>query len=409
MNWLDLRKYSGVVAGFVFFVFLHSLRYFDFIGLSPVFYGRFSNLLALFLMVICFFSMSPRRIPGRYWFLGLILVPMLSFLPAWIENGQSPVESMRAYLLTFLALVYFLPHKARLSSGVILNALTVFAVARTAIYVLQQFTYPDYWFAFRPDGLDAASGMYKDVEIRSGIYRFYIEDTYLSMFLVFRYFQKLTHRVSGKDLALFLIGVAGVYLDQSRQFMLSTLLSLGLVFFFSSKIRYKGLMVVFLGLAAMVLFMNAYKLFGDLMDMTRGDLTRDNIRLLSYTTFGLELWGGPLSVLFGNGPVGHSAYGDNVMYLYETLGMYHADVGMVGAANLYGVVTVLFFVVFYIMYVAKHWKKIQMHLKMYFLALLINAPLVTIFTQSINWFVFFAFMLVLADRDIVRYERKLAS
>ena len=208
---------------------------------------------------------------------------------------------------------------------------------------------------------------------------------------------------------MFLIGVAGVYLDQSRQFMLSTLLSLGLVFFFSSKIRYKGLMVVFLGLAAMVLFMNAYKLFGDLMDMTRGDLTRDNIRLLSYTTFGLELWGGPLSVLFGNGPVGHSAYGDNVLYLYETLGMYHADVGMVGAANLYGVVTVLFFVVFYIMYVAKHWKKIQMHLKMYFLALLINAPLVTIFTQSINWFVFFAFMLVLADRDIVRYERKLAS
>lgn len=406
MYWIDLRKYRKAVAGVTFFVFLHSLRYFDFIGLSPVFFGRLANVMALLLILVCFISRSPRRIPGRDWLLGLLLVPMLSFFPCWLENGQSPVESMRAYLPTFLALVYFLPHKARMDSKSVLDTLTVFAVTRTVIYIVQQFTFPDYWFAFRPEGLDAASGTFKDVEIRSGIYRFYIEDTYLSMFLVFRYFQNLLRRITGKDVLLFLIGLAGVYLDQSRQFMFSTIASLGLVFFFSSKNRYKSLIFIGLGLVVVLTSRHFYKLFGDLMDMTQGDLSRDNIRLLSYTTFALELWGGPLSVIFGNGPIGNSAYGENVRYLYENLGMYHADVGLVGAANLYGIVTVLFFVAFYIFFIARNWKKLQMHLKMYFLALLINAPLVTIFTQSINWFVFFGFMLFLSDRDIVQYDRK---
>ncbi|MBQ7269190.1 MAG: hypothetical protein IJS62_04960 [Bacteroidales bacterium] len=409
MSWIDLRKYPKAVAGFVFFVFLHSLRYFDFVGLSSTLHGRVTNVMALLLILICIFSRSPRYVPGRYWMLALLLIPMLSFLPAWIENGQSPVESMRAYLCFFLVLVYFLPHKAKLSTEVVLNALTVFALARTFIYVAQQFTYPDYWFAFRQDGLDMVSGTYKDVEVRSGIYRFYIEDTYLSMFLVFRYFQELTQRFSGKALILFMVGLLGVYLDQSRQFMASTLVALSFVFLFSSHSKRRWLVLVGLVAFAVLIVLNSSKLFGELMDLTAGDLSDDNIRLITYATYGLEFWGGPLSVLFGNGPIGNSAYGEQVRYFYDTLHLYHADVGIVGAANMFGVLTALCFISFYIFFVVKNWKKLQMHLKMYFVAFLVNAPLVTIYTQNINWFVFFGFMLFLADRDIVRYERKLAS
>lgn len=50
--------------------------------------------------------------------------------------------------------------------------------------IVEQFTYPHYWFAYRPEGY-AADGHFYGIEIRSGIMRFYIMDTYMSMFLVF--------------------------------------------------------------------------------------------------------------------------------------------------------------------------------------------------------------------------------
>lgn len=406
MMGLDLRNYYKAALAGIVFVFLHSLRYFDFIGIDETIYGHISKLLALLLIALFFFTKGPRRTPGWFWMIALLVVPMFSFLPAWIENGQSPVQSVSAYLPFGLVLVYFILHKAKISPAELVRILTVIALVRIGIYVVQQFTYPNYLFAFRQEGLNA-SGVFTGIEVRSGIYRYYIEDTYLSMFLVFYYLQKTIKRRRTSDLILFGVGLVGVYLDQSRQFMVSTLAAILFVLFFASKIRYKGWLVLGLSSIVAIILLNSEKLFEDLIYMTQNDLSSDNIRLLAYTTYGLEFWGGPLSVIFGNGPVGNSGYGAQVQHYYENLRLYHADVGIVGAANLYGVVTVLLFLAFMVFFVFRNWRKLQMHLKMYYLAMLVNIPLVTIYTQNLNWFVFFGFMLYLSDRSIMRYDRRM--
>ncbi|MBR5904991.1 MAG: hypothetical protein IKZ51_00865 [Bacteroidales bacterium] len=405
MRRLDLRNYSKIALAGVVFLFVHSLRYFDFVGLNEGFYVLVTKLLALSLIALCAISRNPKRIPGGYWMLALLVVPMLSFLPAWLENGQSPFRSFSSYLPFGLALVYFILHKSRVSPSELIRIITILALVRIGIFVIQQFTYPYYLFSFRPEGLDSY-GLFSKIEVRSGIYRYYIEDTYLSMFLVFYYLQKAIKRRQTSDIVLFLVGLAGVYLDQSRQFMLSTLLAVLFVLLFSSTIRNKWWLLIGAGVIIGVVLLNSEKLFDDLLYMTQKDISSDNIRIMAYTTYAFEFWGGILSVIFGNGPVGNSAYGEQVQYMYENLHLFHADVGLVGAANLYGVVTVLLFLSFFIFFVFRNWRKLQMHLKMYYIAMLVNAPLVTIYTQNINWFVFFAFMLYLSDRSIIAYDRK---
>jgi hypothetical protein len=406
---LDLRQYRKIVLVFTAFVFLHSLMYFDYININPTYYGWVSNGLVLLLGAVCIISVSPRKMPASYWLLGLLAVPMLSFLPCWLENGQSPISSLRTYLACWLPLLYFLLHKSKISERELVLVITVFAVTRTLITIVQQFTYPDYLFTFRPEGLDA-SGMFKGIERRSGIYRFCIEDTFLSMFLVFYYFWRMTKRFKITDLCLFLVGLLGVYLDQTRQLMLSTVLSLVLVFLFTVRIKHKALIVFLLAAIVGVVALNADTLFGDLLLMTSQDLNHNNIRLFSYSTYLFEFWGGPLSVVFGNGPAAwDSAYGQQVAYMYENLKLFHSDVGIVGAANLYGVITVLFYLAFLVFFVFRNWKKFRIHIKMYFVAQLINLPMICIFTQRVNCMIFLGFMLFLCDKDIRRYDRRIAN
>lgn len=406
-DWLDLRQYRLAALALVSFVFLHSLSYFDYVNINPTLSGWTSNGLVLLLVLLCLISKSPRRMPAQYWFLGLLAVPMLSFVPCWLENGQSPVVSLRAYMNVGMALVYFFLHKSAIRERELVNVLTAFAVIRTLITIIQQFTYPDYAFTSRPEGLDFL-GNFKDIEVRSGIYRFAIEDTILSMFLVFYYFWKMTRRYNPYDLFFFLFGLVGVYLDQTRQLMLSTILALGIVMLFSLRIRknWKVIAIVVVILGGVLAFF-AETLFGELLAMTQGDLSGGRyIRTLAYTTYLFDFWGGPLSVIFGNGPIGGSSvYGERVQYMYENLRLFHSDVGIVGAANLYGVVTVLFYFAFLVFFVFRNWKKLRIFLKMFFVAQIINMPMICIFTQRTNYMVFLAFMLFLCDRDIKRYDK----
>lgn len=403
-RFLDLRNYKKAVLVFVAFVFLHSLMYFDYVNLDPTIYGWVSNGLVLILAPLCFFSIGPKKMPASPWLLGLLAVPMLSFLPCWLENGQSVFTSARAYMALWLPLLYYLLHKSKISEKELVIMITVFAVVRTVITIVQQFTYPEYLFTFRPEGLDA-SGLFKGIERRSGIYRFCIEDTFLSMFLVFYYFWKMTRHYRLTDLLLFLTGLLGVYLDQTRQLMFSTVVALVLVLVFSVRIKHKWLILLLVAAIGGIVALNANTLFEDLLLMTEQELNSDNIRILSYTTYLLEFWGGPLSVVFGNGPIGNSSYGQQVLYMYENMKLFHSDVGIVGAANLYGVVTVLFYLAFLVFFVFRNWKKFRIHIKMYFVAQLINLPMICIFTQRVNCMIFLAFMLFLCDKDIKRYDR----
>lgn len=387
------------------FVFLHSLNYFDFIGLNVKIYGYLTYLLDLLLIIaVVLFYRRDHYSYTSFLAISLISVPLLSFIPCLIENGQSPIESLKAYSPYFLFLVYFILHAAKINENELVLALTVFAVVRILILVIQQFTYPDYMFSFRPEGFDDNLGRYVQMERRSGLYRFYIEDTYLSMFLVFYYFEKIIKHYSPKFLILFLIGLVGVYIDQSRQFMFSTAVAFAFVVLLLSGKRTRVISVVVMSILALVFVAFSSSLFGELSEMTVEDMNEDNIRVLAYASFLFEVWGGPLSVIFGNGPVGNSAYGTQIASLASDFGLYRADVGIVGAMNAYGIVSVLVLVAVYVVLLVKYGKKLPIHIKMYIVAAIVNLPLVTVYTQRANWFVFMAFMLYLSDLGIAKYE-----
>lgn len=387
-------------------VFIHALRYFDYTGLDSTYYGWASNIFSL--LLIAFYLVFGRKLPSTYsqpFLWGLLLVPVLSFLPCYLENGQGPVDSFRAYLSTFLVLIYFVLHASKVKEKDLVRAITAIALLRILILVVQQFTYPDYLFSFRPEGMDAR-GYMQGIEVRSGIYRFYIEDTYLSMFLVFYYLQKLLSKFTPASLIFFLVGLFGVYLDQSRQFMVSTLVAVIVPFVFTRKKRARWIIFSLISALAVFAIFFGPQLFEELIEMSADDVSdSDNIRLLSYATFLFQYWGGPLSVIFGNGPAwGGSAYGAELQYMMEYMRLYRADVGIVGAMNVYGIASVLFLIYFYISFVFKNWKKLETHLKMYYVASIVNMPLVTIYTQNINWFVFMSIMLYLSDMSIAKYN-----
>ena len=389
----------SIIIGFIFLQYLH---YFDYVKYDFVLGGNICKIMAIFVMLVFIFGKYSINVcPSKKYVIGFVFIPMLSFIPCFFEHGQSFVESFRVYLPYVILFLYFYMHKEKISVKTLINILTIFAVVRTSILIVEQFTYPNYLFAFRPETYDE-NGILKPIEVRSGIYRYYISDTYFSQFLIFYYFQKITEIYRLKYLVFFLFGLVGLYLDQTRQFMVTTVLALVIISLLSSNFKHKKLAISLIVLSGIVILNFSDILFGSLVSKTSDELNEDNIRYLSYYTYFSSYWGGPLSYIFGNGMAGNSAYGIEMQKLTLDYGLWRADVGIVGFLNQYGYVSVLYFLLFYIFYLRKNWKYIDAHLQMFFLASLLNLPLVVFFVNNTNWYVFWAFMMYLLDEAVVR-------
>lgn len=389
----------SIIIGFIFLQYLH---YFDYVKYDVVLGGNICKIMAIFVMLVFIFGKYTINVcPSKKYVIGFVFIPMLSFIPCFFEHGQSFMESFRVYLPYMILFLYFYMHKEKISVKTLINILTIYAVVRTSIVIVEQFTYPNYLFAFRPETYDE-NGILKPIEVRSGIYRYYISDTYFSQFLIFYYFQKMTEKYRLRYLVFFVFGLVGLYLDQTRQFMVTTVLALVIISLLSSNFKHKKLAISLIIFSGIVILNFSDILFGSLMSKTSDELNEDNIRYLSYYTYFSSYWGGPLSYIFGNGMAGNSAYGIEMQKLTLDYGLWRADVGIVGFLNQYGYVSVLYFLLFYILYLRKNWKYIDVHLQMFFLASLLNLPLVVFFVNNANWYVFWAFMMYLLDEAVVR-------
>lgn len=389
----------SIIIGFIFLQYLH---YFDYVKYDVVLGGNICKIMAIFVMLVFIFGKYTINVcPSKKYVIGFVFIPMLSFIPCFFEHGQSFMESFRVYLPYMILFLYFYMHKEKISVKTLINILTIYAVVRTSIVIVEQFTYPNYLFAFRPETYDE-NGILKPIEVRSGIYRYYISDTYFSQFLIFYYFQKMTEKYRLRYLVFFVFGLVGLYLDQTRQFMVTTVLALVIISLLSSNFKHKKLAISLIIFSGIVILNFSDILFGSLMSKTSDELNEDNIRYLSYYTYFSSYWGGPLSYIFGNGMAGNSAYGIEMQKLTLDYGLWRADVGIVGFLNQYGYVSVLYFLLFYILYLRKNWKYIDVHLQMFFLASLLNLPLVVFFVNNTNWYVFWAFMMYLLDEAVVR-------
>lgn len=392
---------------FVFLVYLHSIRYFDWLKYNEKIGALISFLLGLLILLFFIFNKSQiRSLPYKHIILGFAFIPFLSILSCWLENGQTINESLYVYIPFFFILVYTILSKYRIQEYEIVKYLTLFAVVRTGILIVEQFTYPHYWFAYRPEGY-APDGHFYGIEIRSGIMRFYIMDTYMSMFLVFYYFQKLFEKFKWTFLFLFLYGLLGIYLDQQRQYIFSTILSLFIVSFFNSNVKYKITIVTFVILSIILLNIFGDTVFGEIISSTKEDTNSDNIRLMTYTIYGMNFWGGPLSYLFGNGFPAHTGEYSQAVNALKSMGYTQTDIGIVGLFSYYGFSMLFFFIYFYYYTFRKKWKYLDNHIRMFIIASVINLPLFTMFSCHLDSYPFWGIMLYLADLSIIRNKNKI--
>jgi len=139
-------------------------------------------------------------------------------------------------------------------------------------------------------------------------------------------------------------------------------------------------------------------LFGDYIEMSE-DINEDNIRLLSYDFYGIEYNKGQiLPILFGNGVEGMSAYGREIGNMQD-MGLFRADIGIVGMYSWYGIFYVLTVLSFFIYITAKR-KYIDVYLQMYVMFMLVTSVMLHHFGYSPHHIMTLCIILYLIDNSI---------
>lgn len=395
----------------VLFVFLVTLNFFSYRDLNITFMGQMIQLLScsMFIYALTHFSQI-RKTSNQYSSLNYVicfcLYPLLTSIVCYIYHEQSFMLSFQTLLAHWFLLIYFFLVINKISSKSIVNLIIVFAIIRTGLTLIEQFTYPNVPFAFRMSGFDDNFGKYMDVEIRSGFYRYLISDAYfLPLFAVFYSFMQLVKEISWKFLLIFLISILGIYMDQTRQIIFSMIICLCLYPFLNlnrRQIKY----IFILGIIGIVIYSNMDLLFGETISKTQNEVSDDNIRVLSYAYY-FSNTGDFITSLLGNGLAStKSSYGQEIAKL-ENWGYFRCDIGIVGALHMLGYVFILLFILYYVFVILRNWKKIDAYLRLYLLSILVNIPLIfPLYNATLPCFeCFMGILFYLVDRSILQKKR----
>lgn len=397
------RRLSNKYYWILTFIILHFFHYLDYVNYNPTIGGQLSNVIVLLLIVyVLTRKIDITNAVSYKYVLYFMLVPMLSIIPCYLDRGQSLFISFRAFMPSGIWLLYFFLQDKKFNADKVVKVILIIAFLRIGITFVEQFTYPVYYFANRTD-IELENGIIREVEIRSGFRRYLISDTFFSMFAIFFYYQKLIERHKKKIiwLILFLIACFGLYMDQSRQFLASTVGSIAILSIFSSKYGLGG-KIAFIALIVGI-YVGYNFLFSELASKTTEELNDDNIRVASYAFYLFDYWGGPLSIIFGNGlPGSTSDYGIEIQKLETTLHFYRSDVGIVGALNIGGICTVLVFFFYYFKVVRKNWSYMELYQQLFLISALLNIPLIFPITQGTHYKCFWAILLFIIDRTIYK-------
>lgn len=394
------RKLSNKYYWLLTFIILHFFHYLDYVNYNPTLGGQVANVIVLLLIVyILTRKANYSSLPSSKYILSFMLVPILSFIPCFIDRGQDFITSFRAYLPSGIWILYFYLHEKKFDVQNVINIILIIAFVRIGITYIEQFTYPVYYFANRTD-VELENGLIKEVEIRSGFRRYLISDTFFSMFAIFYYYQKIIDKDKKRvrSIILFAIACFGLYIDQSRQFLASTFGSIAILTVLSSKSGIGGKVFFFSLIVA--LYAGYSFLFSELASQTSEDINEDNIRVASYAFYFWDYWESPLGVLFGNGIPGNSDYGDEIHRIETTMHLYRTDIGIVGALNIGGICTILMFFLYYLKVVRKNWSYMDMYQQLFLISALLNTPFIFPLTQGIHYKCFWAILIFIIDSTI---------
>lgn len=332
----------------------------------------------------------------------LIVVPFISTISCYVYRGQDILTTAIATRSVCFWFVYFLLHRVSFGEVRIRRVLIGFGSAATLIYVVQQIVYPYYyWF-------DSLGTLF--VDVRSGFYRFRLFWNNPYIYFAFFFYVVYALRRSNptyKFYAFFFF--VGIFLTVTRQIWFCCMLPVFMYPLLNGKnISIKKILSLCLSFTLLYfLITNLMSVLGaKLVNDTLYDLknNEDNIRMIALNYYGLEYWESPLNVILGNGVAsfGKSEYGNHIFYMENVRGLYRSDIGIVGVMSQYGTLYVFVLLMYYIK-VLRNFKYLSTHMRMLFVASIINLPLA-------SWDIFPLFMgcvTYYADCEIEKNKRTL--
>jgi len=328
----------------------------------------------------------------------LIWLPILSSFGAFLFHDQSFTLSLLILRTNFFWLLYFVLHLFNISPKKIIQLILFVGFVWIFLTVIQQFTYPAYFFSNRneEDNYDF---------YRAGVYRFMIDQHQYGLFVILYYYNRFLKKRTFKPLIPVLLGLVGYYYYSGRQYALAAVACL-----FLATLTTKGTFKVYatcaLAAIAAGLFLFKDVLFADYVEMTNEQLNSDDdVRLVAAKFFLFDYWPHWITTIIGNGYENYkSSYGKEMLYINQVKLLFRSDIGIIGMFNMFGI--------FYVINVLwlnfkglsnKYYSSNTSYLKYVFIYSLLLLPLSEGYSVPSGAVPFFCFIFYLADKA---YEEK---
>ena len=396
---MDNKKLFGIIVLLLFFTNIFSIKGYD----SDLY--RNSTKIVLFIIILYTFfhrnELNKIHIRFKKFVLGLIIIPLLGFIPAYILHGQGFLASLLGAHINLGYFFFFFLFLIKAKEQQIVKIFCIFGIFWSGIELVQQFTYPTYWFATRGDTFEHS------IEIRNGIYRYNVLGREFGLILLFYCFERFMLEKSRKYLLGIIIALVGIYLLATRQIIAMSVVCLFAGLFMMKKISIGSFMLI--AIVAAIIYANAETLFGEFIEMTES-VDKDYIRFLAYEFYGITYnKGNILAFLLGNGsPYAPSSYFQEIDNLEQSFGLYRADIGVVGMYSTFGIMYVIMILWFFI-YVFRHRKFIDTYLLMYVLFMAGTSIMLHHFAYSLSNVITGCFIFYLIEINITKNKQRLQN
>ena len=340
-NFMSYRGYTGLPRGLVFFVVYLS-------------------------MIVLMTNQSYLKCMPMARVANMTMVGfLLSCIPSIVIFGQSLYEAITGIqMYIFPMLLYYLLHKWKTDENTIFKFLIGFTAVFGFFEVIQQYTYPTYWFNGRE--ANEITGL---LEERMGFWRFYLFGIDYCLLAIMLCFGKILKK-EGKqriNYIFFLICAVAVYFFLARKdiYAVVSCVAIGTLFYTKKGGIGSKIFISVLLLCAYLFLSNAMTDLNEQTQTEMGESSEDFIRFVAADYFINSFSNSPLYYIFGSGiPGGKNYLMSQITYLSENLKIYQDDCGFVGFFSkfgLFGLMTQIYILI----KIALNYKHIDMHLLMF--------------------------------------------
>ena len=232
----------------------------------------------------------------------VVLSFFLSCIPSILIFGQSVYDSLGGILMfVFPMSLYYILHRWNVEERLVFRYLMIFTAVFGFFEVIQQFTYPTYWFNGR--AADEYSGL---LEQRMGFWRFYLFGIGYCLLAIMLCFGKILKK-EGKTIynyGMFIICAISIYFFLARKDIYAVVSCIAIGMLFYSKRGGNAGSKIFIGILLVGIYFFLSNAMVELNAQTQtemGESNEDFIRFVAADYFINSFSDSPLYYVFGSG------------------------------------------------------------------------------------------------------------